>query len=105
MCQTGEESGCVFLVFPEGGAIQGVSAGLEPSSMVSFKVLPPQSKNGHLVQVTELKQELSRRGAAAHHGRVVSNTPILPLGVWTNNTHLMKPHSHTTHIVLGEVMG
>lgn len=83
-------------VFPEGGAVHGVGAGLQPTGMVSFKVLSPQSTNGHLVEVTELKQELDRSGAAAHHRRVVFNTPVLPLGVWTtNSTHLMMPGSHT----------
>lgn len=83
----GEKSACAFSVLPEGGVVQGVGAGLQPSSVVSFKVLPPHRKNGHLVEVAELKQELDRRGAAAHHRRVVSDTPILPLGVWTNSTY------------------
>lgn len=83
----GEKSACAFSVLPEGGVVQGVGAGLQPSGVVSFKVLPPHRKNGHLVEVAELKQELDRRGAAAHHRRVVSDTPILPLGVWTNSTY------------------
>lgn len=90
----------LFSVFPEGGAVHGVGTGLQPPSMVPFKVISPQSTNGHLVEVTELEQELDRSGAAAGHCCVVSNTPVLPLGVWTtNNTHLMKPGSHTAPIV------
>lgn len=98
-----EKFSCALSVFPEGGAVQGVSTGFKPSGMVSFKVLPPQSTNGHLVEVTELKQELDRSGAAAHHRCVVSNTPILPQGVWTNNTHLMKPESHTACIAFSDM--
>lgn len=82
----GEKSAC-FSVLPEGGAVQGVGTGLQPSGVVSFKVLPPHGKNGHLVEVAELEQELDRRGAAAHHRRVVSDTPILPLGVWTDSAY------------------
>lgn len=78
---TAAKSNCAFSIFPGGGALQGVSAGLQPSSVVSLQVLPPQCSNGHLVEVAELEEELHGRGAAAHHRRVVSNAPVLPQGV------------------------
>lgn len=70
-----------FLIFPQGGALQRVGAGLQPSSMVSLQVLTSHCANGHLVQVTQVKAEVDGRGAAAGHCRVVSNAPVLPLGV------------------------
>lgn len=81
-----EKSSCAFSIFPEGGALQGVCARLQASGMISFEILPPHGANGHLVEVTELKQELDRWRGAARDGCVISNTPVLPLGVWTNNT-------------------
>lgn len=81
---TAGKSNCARSVFPESGALQGVSTGLKTSSVVSFEVLPPQCSNGHLVEVAELEEELHRRGVAAHYCCVVSNTPVLPLGVCTN---------------------
>lgn len=78
------------LILPQGGVVQGVCTCLEPPSMVSFEVLAPRCTDGHLVDVTELKQELDRWGAAARHRRVVSNAPVLPLGVWADNTLLMR---------------
>ena len=41
-------------VFPQGGAVYGVSAGLEPSGVVAFEVLPPGGTDGHLVEIAEL---------------------------------------------------
>ena len=73
-------------VFPEGGTVQRVCGGLQPSSVVTFKILASHSTDGHLVEVTELEQELDSCGAAARDGSIVSNTPVLPLGIWTNNT-------------------
>lgn len=87
-------------VFPEGGAVQGVAAGLQSPSVVSFEVLPSQSTDGHLVHVTELKQELGRCGAAAHQHPVVSNAPVLPLGVWTKITGDLHSHRGARSVIL-----
>lgn len=95
----------LVLIFPEGGAVQGVGVGLQSASMVAFKVLPPDSPNGHLVEITELEEELDRYGTAAHHCWVVINTPVLPLGVWANNT-LNEPRRADSRInVVSDVRG
>lgn len=78
----------VLSVFPVSGALQGVGTGLQTSSVVSSQVLSPQCSNGHLVEVAELEEELHRRGVAAHYCCVVSNTPVLPLGVCTDSNHM-----------------
>lgn len=58
--------------------------------MVPFQVLPPRGADGHLVEVAELKEELDRSVAAARHRRVVSDAPILALGVWTDGTTTIR---------------
>lgn len=79
----------VFSVFPQSCTIQGVCTGLQGPGMVTFKVFPPDNPDGHLVQVAEFKQELNRCGAAAHNGCVVSDTPVLALGIWIKKVSVM----------------
>lgn len=84
-----------FLIFPQGGALQRVGAGLQPSGVVSLQVFASHGTNGHLVQVAQVEAELDRRGAAAGHCCVVPNTPVLPLGVWTSTSHTIADDNRT----------
>lgn len=61
------DSSKVLSIFPEGGAVHGVCVGLQASSVIPFKIFAPNSSNGHLVEITELQEELDGYGTAAHN--------------------------------------
>ena len=92
---TAGKSNCALSIFPESSVLQGVSTGFKSSRVVSSEVLAPQCSNGHLVEVAELEEELHRRGVATRYCCVVSNTPVLPLGVCRNTNHMTLSSQHT----------
>lgn len=81
-----ESTVCAVSVLPEGGAVQALSAGFQPPSVVSLQVLSSRSADGHLVEVTKVEEEGDGTGTAADHQEVFPHAPVLPLGVCTHGT-------------------